>query len=45
MDVAAVALTRENHIPIVVFSIHEEGGFQQILRGGGRSTLVTDRQA
>lgn len=45
MDVAAVALTRENHIPIVVFSIHEAGGFSQILRGGGRSTLVTDEAA
>jgi uridylate kinase len=45
MDVAAVALTRENHIPIVVFSIHECGGFAQILRGGGHSTLVTERAA
>lgn len=44
MDVAAVALTRENHIPIVVFSIHEQGGFSEILRGGGRSTLVTDQR-
>ena len=34
MDVAAVALARENHIPIVVFSIHEKGGFADILRGG-----------
>lgn len=42
MDVAAVALTRENKIPIVVFSIHEKGMFGDILRGGGRSTLVTD---
>ncbi|WP_421851167.1 UMP kinase [Oricola sp.] len=45
MDVAAVALTRENQIPIVVFSIHERGGFQQILKGAGRSTLVTEKQA
>lgn len=44
MDVAAVALTRENRIPIVVFSIHERGGFSDILRGGGRSTLVTDQR-
>ena len=27
MDVAAVALARENSIPIIVFSIHEKGGF------------------
>ncbi len=42
MDVAAVALTRENRIPVVVFSIHEPGGFAQILQGHGRSTLVSD---
>ncbi|MCY6380944.1 UMP kinase [Hoeflea prorocentri] len=42
MDVAAVALARENAIPIIVFSIHEEGGFAAILNGGGRATVVTD---
>jgi uridylate kinase len=42
MDVAAVALARENHIPIVVFSIHEAGGFSQILTGGGVKTIVSD---
>lgn len=42
MDVAAVALTRENKIPIVVFSIHEAGGFAEILAGRGLSTLVTE---
>ncbi len=42
MDVAAVALARENHIPIIVFSIHEKGGFTDILTGGGRSTIVKD---
>ena len=43
MDVAAVALARENAIPIIVFSIHEKGGFAQILSGGGRATVVNDR--
>ncbi|WP_062010923.1 UMP kinase [Aureimonas sp. AU4] len=42
MDVTAVALARENKIPIVVFSIHEKGEFSRILTGGGRSTIVTD---
>ncbi len=42
MDVAAVALARENHIPIIVFSIHEKGGFAQILTGGGLKTIVHD---
>jgi uridylate kinase len=42
MDVAAVALARENAIPIIVFSIHEKGGFCEILSGGGRKTIVSD---
>ncbi|EKF19535.1 UMP kinase [Nitratireductor pacificus] len=42
MDTAAIALARENHIPIIVFSIHEEGGFSAILRGGGHCTIVAD---
>ncbi|CDZ53296.1 UMP kinase [Neorhizobium galegae] len=42
MDVAAVALARENSIPIIVFSIHEKGGFAQILTGGGCKTIVAD---
>ncbi|EHS50928.1 uridylate kinase [Rhizobium sp. PDO1-076] len=42
MDVAAVALARENHIPIIVFSIHEKGGFGEILSGRGLMTIVTD---
>ena len=42
MDTAAIALARENHIPIIVYSIHEKGGFGEILNGGGRCTVVTD---
>jgi len=42
MDTAAIALARENNIPIIVFSIHEKGGFGAILRGEGRSTVVSD---
>jgi uridylate kinase len=42
MDVAAVALARENEIPIIVFSIHEKGQFGAILTGGGRATIVQD---
>ncbi len=42
MDTAAIALARENNIPIIVYSIHEEGGFGAILRGQGRCTIVKD---
>ena len=42
MDAAAIALARENNIPIIVYSIHEQGGFGAILKGGGRCTVVSD---
>ena len=40
MDAAAVALCRENDIPIVVFNIREEGNLASVLRGEGHSTIV-----
>lgn len=42
MDTAAVALARENHIPIIVYSIHQHGEFGKILNGGGHCTIVSD---
>jgi uridylate kinase len=42
MDTAAIALTRENHIPVMVFDLHEPGGFRAALTGEGRSTTITD---
>jgi uridylate kinase len=43
MDTAAVALARENHIPIIVYSIHDHGEFGKILTGSGHCTIVSDR--
>ena len=40
MDASAVALCRDNAIPIVVFSIREEGNLATVLAGGGTKTLV-----
>jgi len=40
MDTSAIALCRENQIPIVVFSIHEPGGLRKIVRGEGTFTRV-----
>ena len=40
MDTSAIALCRENRIPIVVFSIHEPGGLRKIVRGEGTFTRV-----
>ncbi len=45
MDTAAIALARENHIPIIVYSIHEQGGLSAILRGEGRCTIVDDARS
>jgi uridylate kinase len=42
MDAAAIALARENHIPILVFSIQNPGGFAEVMKGKGRHTLVAD---
>ncbi|MDX1711686.1 MAG: UMP kinase, partial [Rhodovibrionaceae bacterium] len=36
------SLARENHIPILVFSVVEPGGFARVVRGEGRFTIVTD---
>jgi uridylate kinase len=41
MDTAAFALARENHIPIIVFSIAEARAITDTLRGEGRSTVVS----
>jgi uridylate kinase len=43
MDTAAIALARENNIPIIVYSIHESGGFGDILRGKGHCTIVAEK--
>jgi uridylate kinase len=40
MDASAVALCRDNNIPIVVFNIREEGNLAAVLRGEGVSTIV-----
>ncbi len=40
MDAAAVALCRDNAIPIVVFSIREQGNLARVLNGQGVQTIV-----
>ena len=41
MDASAIALARDNNLPIVVFSLGEPGGFAGILRGEGTYTTVS----
>jgi uridylate kinase len=42
MDAAAISLARENRIPILIFSIHNDGGFADVVTGRGRFTIVTE---
>jgi len=40
MDASAVALCRDNNIPIVVFNVRERGNLARVLEGGGTATIV-----
>lgn len=40
MDASAIALARDNNLPIIVFSLDEPGGFRGILAGRGTYTKV-----
>ena len=42
MDGAAIALARDNQLPVIVFSIEEPGNLLKVLRGQAKATLVTD---
>jgi uridylate kinase len=43
MDASAISLSRENGIPILVFSLHDRGALAQVLRGQGRATIITEK--
>jgi uridylate kinase len=40
MDAAAVALCRDNNIPIVIFNIRQPGNLAEVLAGRGTATIV-----
>lgn len=40
MDGAAIALARDNGLPVIVFSIEEPGNLLKVLRGEGRATVI-----
>ncbi len=40
MDASAIALARDNNLPIIVFALDAEGGFKGILQGKGTYTIV-----
>ncbi len=43
MDHAAISLARENHIPILVFSLNEEGAMAAVVQQQGKFTIVDGR--
>lgn len=40
MDGTAIALARDNGLPVIVFSIEEPGNLLKVLRGTGRATVI-----
>lgn len=45
MDATAISLARENNIPIVVFSVKDEGNFAAVVGGKGKFTTVARRES
>jgi len=45
MDATAISLARENNIPIVVFSVKDEGNFARAVQGQGKFTTVARRES
>jgi uridylate kinase len=42
MDTSAIALARENSVPILVFSINNPGGFADVINGEGTFTIISE---
>jgi uridylate kinase len=42
MDASAIALMRDNGVPIVVFSIRERGNLMRVLKGQGVYTIIAE---
>ena len=40
MDASAIALARDNGLPIIVFALDEPNGLAGIVQGRGRFTIV-----
>ncbi len=43
MDAAAISLSRENKIPIIVFNLETHGAMGEVLQGKGKFTLIEER--
>jgi uridylate kinase len=43
MDASAISVSRENGIPILVFSLQDPGALAKVLTGTGRATLIEEK--
>ncbi len=43
MDASAISISRENGIPILVFSLGDPGALVQVLAGKGRATIIEEK--
>src|SRR5690242_14823594 len=43
MDASAISVSRENGIPVLVFSLGEKGALAQVLAGRGRATIIEEK--
>ena len=43
MDASAISLSRENRIPILVFSLQAQGALKEVLAGRGRATIIEEK--
>ena len=42
MDASAIALARDNALPIIVFALNAPGGMVEVVKGGGKFTIVRE---
>jgi len=43
MDASAISVSRENGIPILVFSLQDPGALARVLQGRGRATIIEEK--
>ena len=44
MDTTAIALCRENSLPILVFNLQDDGAFAKVVSGEGRFTIIEEEE-
>ena len=44
MDAAAIALCRDNKMPIMIFDINADGGFRKAVEGENVGTIVYEKE-